>query len=374
MATEALRVGLVFGGRSAEHRVSVDSARTVAAALSEAGFEVVPLGIDPDGRWLPPHVAAPALAGQIDELPAASGSILSSIHHLVESCAEVLFPIVHGSWGEDGALQGLAEMLDLPYVGADVPASAVSMDKVLCKNVLEHAGVPVVEYRAFTRHRFENDPEGCVAELGEVPLPLFVKPATGGSSVGVRKVAERSQVADALAFALRFSDRVLVERGVQGRELECAVLGHRELRASVLGEIVAGAEFYDYADKYLDGKAQLLAPADLPPGLQEELQDLAVAAYAAVGGSGLARVDFLVESDPDGTHRTHRSYVNEINTLPGFTAISMYPRLWELSGVPRPDLVRHLVRHAQERHQDRRRLDQGIHEFLGELGARASKT
>ncbi|MDY7095034.1 MAG: D-alanine--D-alanine ligase family protein [Acidobacteriota bacterium] len=370
MASEISRVGLVFGGRSAEHRVSVDSAHTVAAALAEAGFEVVPLGIDPDGRWLPPEVSAPALAGDIDELPAATGSILSSIRHLVESGAQVLFPIVHGSWGEDGALQGLAEMLDLPYVGADVPASAVSMDKVLCKNVLEHAGVPVVEYRAFSRHQFEGDSAAWVAQLADVPLPLFVKPATGGSSVGVRKVAERSQVADALAFAFRFSDRVLVERGVQGRELECAVLGHRQLRASVIGEIVAGGDFYDYADKYLDGKAQLLAPADLPSGLQEELQALAIEAYAAVGGSGLARVDFLVEEAPDGTHRC---YVNEINTLPGFTAISMYPRLWELSGIPRPDLVRHLVHHAQERHDDRRRLDQGIHEFLGELEARASK-
>ncbi|MCB1056934.1 MAG: D-alanine--D-alanine ligase, partial [Acidobacteria bacterium] len=284
-----------------------------------------------------------------------------TLTHLLDSGAEVLFPILHGSWGEDGCFQGLAEMLDLPYVGADVPASAVSMDKVLCKTVLAAAGVPVVEFAAFDGRRFATDPAGCLAECDPLPLPLFVKPATGGSSVGVRKVKRREDLEEAVRFALGFSDRVLVERGVNGRELECAVLGHDDLEASEIGEIVAGGEFYDYADKYLDDRAQLIAPAALDPDIAAQLKDLAIRAYAAVGGSGLARVDFLLEA---GT----RPHVNEINTLPGFTAISMYPRLWELSGLPRPRLVDRLVRLAQQRHAHRRRLDAGIHEFLASLG------
>lgn len=355
------RVGLVFGGRSAEHRVSVVSARTVAAALADSGHEVLPLGIDRDGRWLSPAVSSRALAGETDELTPGTGPIPPTLRHLLDSDAEVLFPILHGSWGEDGCFQGLAEMLDLPYVGADVAASAVSMDKVLCKTVLAAAGVPVVEFAVFDGRRFEREPETCLWEASALPLPLFVKPATGGSSVGVRKVKHRGELEEAVRFALRFSDCVLVERGITGRELECAVLGHGELEASEIGEIVAGGEFYDYADKYLTDRAQLIAPADLDESTAAQLKALAIEAYAAVGGSGLARVDFLLENGD-------WAYVNEINTLPGFTAISMYPRLWELSGLPRPQLADRLVRLAQERHAHRQRLDQGIHEFLAELG------
>lgn len=357
--TTGLNVGLVFGGRSVEHAVSVQSARTIAAALDAAGHMVIPLGVTEDGCWRPPSEAVKALTGEVDRLPATGGSPLASLGHLLVSGADVLFPIIHGSWGEDGCLQGLAEMADLPYVGCDVAASAVTMDKALCKMRLEAEGIPVVEGTSFRRGVFEADPAGCLAKTEAFPLPLFVKPSLGGSSVGVRKVGSREELEDAVRFAFEFGDSVLVERGIQGRELECAILGNEEPEASLVGEIVSGREFYDYADKYLEDGAQLIAPADLPEGVAERLQALAVRAFQAVGGSGLARVDCFLEGDA--------IYVNEINTLPGFTAISMYPRLWELSGVPRPRLVDRLVELALERHASRRRLDQGIKSWLAQL-------
>jgi D-alanine-D-alanine ligase len=225
--------------------------------------------------------------------------------------------------------------------------------------------VPVVEYAAVRRARFEADPAAFAEEAARLPgPPWFVKPSVGGSSVGVKKVADRADLVDAVAFALRFDDAVLVERGVAGRELEVAVLGHRELAASEVGEIVPGREFYDYEDKYLTDGAELIAPAVLAPGIKQRLQETAVAAFAALGGSGMARVDFLLEVHEGGGETAN---VNEINTLPGFTSISMYPRLWGLSGVPLAELTDRLVTHALERHADRRRLDDGIKEFLSSL-------
>ncbi len=258
------RVGLIFGGRSVEHAVSVTSARTVARGLEAVGHEVVPLGIGPDGVWVEPAVAARALAGEIDRLPAAGGAILPSLAHLVSSRVEVVFPIVHGTWGEDGTLQGLLEIVDLPYVGAGVAASALAMHKVLAKRLFAAAGVAVVDYEATSRRAFEADPAAFLERLERLTPPLFVKPAIGGSSVGVRKVGERGDLEESIRFALRFDDDVLVERGVAGRELECAVLGDERLEASAIGEIVPGREFYDYEDKYLTDGARLIAPAELP--------------------------------------------------------------------------------------------------------------
>jgi len=353
------RVGLVFGGRSVEHQVSVDSARTVARGLAEAGHEVAPLGIGSDGGWVEPAAGRRALDGEVDEVPAPGGPVAPTLRHLLDAAPEVVFPLVHGTWGEDGTLQGLLEMLDLPYVGAGVTASALAMDKVAAKRSLEAAGVPVVEYAAVRRDEVEADPAVAAAALPGHAGPFFVKPSVGGSSVGVRRVADRTCLAEAVAFALRFDDAALVERAVRGRELECAVLGYRELEASEVGEVVPGREFYDYEDKYLSDGAKLIAPAELDPQVRERVRALAVEAFAALGGVGLARVDFLLEGD--------RPFVNEINTLPGFTRISMYPRLWELSGVPLPELVDRLVAVACERHRDRHRLDQGIKEFLASL-------
>ncbi len=351
-----MKVGLVFGGRSTEHRVSVISARTIASALEAAGHEVVPVPIGEDGSWRPSAEGRRALEGRIDFLPTGGGATPRLLLDLLE--VEVAFPIAHGTWGEDGSLQGLFEMLDLPYVGAGVAASAVAMDKHLCKTILVGAGVPVVDWEVASRGA---ETEGLAALLPGFEPPFFVKPAVGGSSVGVERVLERSELPAAVERALTFDDRVLIERGVVGRELECAVLGHTTLEASRIGEIVPGGEFYDYRDKYVDDSAELRVPADLEPGLESRLQQAAIDAFAAIGGHGMARVDFLVENGED-------ILVNEINTLPGFTSISMYPKLWAVSGLAIEPLVDRLVSIAVERHADRQRLDLGSKSWLAQLG------
>jgi D-alanine-D-alanine ligase len=256
-------------------------------------------------------------------------------------------------------------MLDLPYVGAGVTASALAMDKLLAKRSLAAAGLPVVEFEGALRREIEESRDAFLGRCERLPPPLFVKPAVGGSSVGIRKVADRADLAAAVEFALRFDDGVVVERGVPGRELECAVLGYRRLAASAVGEIVPGRDFYDYQDKYLSDGARLIAPAELPDGVAERVRTLAVEAFAALGGSGMARVDFFYQPDADGG--AGGLFVNEINTLPGFTPISMYPRLWALSGLSMPGLVDRLVEIALRRHRDRHRLDAGIKEWLAAL-------
>jgi D-alanine-D-alanine ligase len=355
-------VGVIFGGRSVEHQVSIRSARAVARGLRDAGHRVTPLGIAQDGCWVGLDAAAAVLAGEARAIPPVGAAIAPTVAVLLAAGVEVVFPVVHGSWGEDGSLQGLCEMLDLPYVGPGVTASAVAIDKLFTKRLLAAAGLPVLDCEATSRADFERQPGAFLARLDRLPLPLFVKPRNGGSSVGVRRIDDRAAALDAVRFALRFDDGALVERGVTGRELECAVLGHREIEASAVGEIVPRAGFYDYAAKYLDDSARLVAPADLPPATSDRLRQLAAAAFAAVGGEGLARVDFLLEGDGDAG-----LWVNEINTLPGFTAISMYPRLWEISGLPLPRLVDRLVAIALARHRDRRRLDLAIKSWLSEL-------
>jgi D-alanine-D-alanine ligase len=358
------RVGVVFGGRSVEHRVSVLSARTVAGGLTEAGHEVVALGIAEDGCWIGAEASEVALAGGVDALAPLGISPVPTLRHLLGAKIDVVFPIVHGTWGEDGTLQGLLEMLDLPYVGAGVTASALAMDKLLAKRQLRDAGLPVVEFEGVSRQELEAGPGRFLARAAALPFPVFVKPSVGGSSVGVRKVEEPEGLEAAVREALRFDDRVLVERGVDGRELECAVLGYPELAASAVGEIVPGNEFYDYSDKYLDDGAQLFAPAEVPPAVEQRVRELAVAALAALHGDGMARVDFFLEGED-------RVLVNEVNTHPGFTRISMYPRLWALAGLPLPQLVDRLVELAVRRHRDRRRLDLGIKGWLRELERRA---
>ncbi|HSF41233.1 MAG TPA: D-alanine--D-alanine ligase family protein [Thermoanaerobaculia bacterium] len=353
-------VGVVFGGRSVEHQVSIRSARTVAQGLREAGHQVTALGIAQDGCWIDAEASAAVIEGESKEIPPLGLPVAPTVRHLLASGVEVAFPILHGTWGEDGTFQGLCEMLDLAYVGCGVTASALAMDKVLSKRQLAAAGVPVVDFEAISRSDFEEDREAFLRRCERLTFPLFVKPSVGGSSVGVRKVPDRSCLASSIDFALQFDDVVLVERGVKGRELETAVLGYRRIEASAVGEIIPGNEFYDYADKYLQDTAGLVAPADLPEAVSEKLRRIAVQAFQAIGGAGFARVDFLFEGE-DGL------YVNELNTLPGFTSISMYPRLWGLSGVPLPNLVDRLVKIALERHADRHRLDAGIKDFLAEL-------
>lgn len=362
------RVGVVFGGRSVEHEVSIVSARTVARALADAGHEVRPLALAQDGCWVGAEASQAALEGGVKAIEPLGLPIAVTVRHLLAAHCDVLFPITHGTWGEDGTLQGLFEMLDLAYVGAGVAASAVAMDKRLTKELHRAAGIPVVDFWALSRGEWSERRQAALERASGAPLPLFVKPAVGGSSVGIRRVESHAALAEAIDFALGFDEVVLIERGVSGgRELEVAVAGYPELEAaSAVGEIVPGNEFYDYEDKYLSDRARLLAPAELEADVAARLGELAIAAFAAIGGTGMARVDFF-KVDEGGESRL---YVNEINTLPGFTKISMFPRLWELSGVSNAELVDRLVRDAQRRHADRRRLDAGIKSFLADLARR----
>ena len=356
--TERLRVLLVFGGRSAEHEVSVVSAASVAKALDPSRYDVVTVGIDKEGRW---HLLSgpPALpAGPSDELPSVADDAGSEValarepgtRELVGQRGErqpfdVVFPILHGPFGEDGTIQGLLEMAGIPYVGAGVLASAVGMDKAVQKTLFQAAGLQVAPHVVVTEREWREDPEALEAKASDLGYPVFAKPAALGSSVGITKVHEQEHLAGAMDEAFRYGRKALVERSMEGaREIELSVLGNDDPVASVAGEIVPkGHEFYDYEAKYIDESgAQLVIPADLAPETLEEAQRIAVAAFRAIDCAGMARVDLFLM--PDG-----ELYVNEINTIPGFTQISMYPKLWEASGLPYEELVDRLVRLAMER-------------------------
>lgn len=354
-----MKVGLIFGGRSVEHQVSIRSARTVAAALTEAGHDVVPIGIAEDGCWLESARAARALRGDVDRLEPLGEPIAPTLEVFLGAGIDVAFPLVHGTWGEDGSLQGLCEMAGIAYVGADVAASAVAMDKLLTKQLLEAAGIPVVPYRVVTRLDFARDRAESLDRLRDFGFPQFVKPAIGGSSVGVSRLENDSCLETSLELALGLDDVAIVERAMAGRELECSILGYPDLEASEVGEIRPGREFYDYIDKYLDDDAELMIPARLDPEESALVRSLAVRSFEAIGGTGMARVDFFLECDT--------ARVNEINTVPGFTSISMYPKLWEATGVPLVDLVQRLLDDALARDRDRTAIDGKISEFLEKL-------
>jgi D-alanine-D-alanine ligase len=355
-----MRVGVIFGGRSVEHLVSLRSAKTVCEGLAAAGHDVVPLYADEGGCFVAPADGAAVLKDQAPRV--VGGKPGAHLHHLTDADVDVVFPIVHGTFGEDGTLQGLLEMLDVPYVGCGTAASAVAMDKVLSKHVFAAAGLPVVPWTAISRGAMRARGLADVAAFVDAEtFPLFVKPAVGGSSVGCVKVKTRADLDDAVAFALRFDNTALIERGVVAREVELAVLGAdaASMEASVPGEIVPGGDFYDYADKYLKDDAKLLAPAPVDADVVGKLKAAAIAAMGAIGGAGLARVDFFLLPD-------NSFYLNEINTLPGFTSVSMYPRLWGLSGVPLPELCDRLVRLAVARHDDVKRTDAALKGFVAE--------
>jgi D-alanine-D-alanine ligase len=361
-----IRIGIIFGGRSGEHEVSLESARSVLAALNPQRYEVVQIGIDHDGAWYTGPGALDALrSGRADGLPraallpipAACGPytlIASGAGQISELAGEldVVFPILHGTFGEDGALQGLLELADLPYVGAGVLGSAVGMDKGIFKDVMRANAVPVVEWMVTSRREIENNLAQVLQQAtGLGSFPLFVKPANLGSSVGVSRCLNRADLVEGLAEAARFDRRILIERGVNGREIEVSVLGNENPQASIPGEILPSREFYSYESKYVDGASRLLIPAPISPELARKVQELAVKAYRAIDCAGMARVDFLLDRDTD------ELYLNEVNTLPGFTSISMYPKLWEASGLPYPALVDRLVDLALERKAERDRLE-----------------
>jgi D-alanine-D-alanine ligase len=348
------RVAVLFGGKSVEREVSRISARTIAGALDPSRYEVVPLAVAEDGRFLPAGESAKLLAsGLVPDRFRADGSPPDGAALVPAEIApgrvDVVIPIIHGTTGEDGALQGFLETLGVPYVGAGIAGSAVGMDKSLFKAVMRDAGIPTPKTAVAD---FEGDADRTRKELerGGVRPPVFVKPSNGGSSVGVTKVKRWEDLPAAIAAALRYDERALVEEGIDARELECAVLGDGEVRATVPGEIVPGHEFYDYDDKYRDDKAKLMIPADVSPEIRDETRELAIRVFKACRLSGMARVDFFLE------RATERLLVNEVNTLPGFTAISMYPKLWEASGVPLPALLDELIRLGLERHARRARL------------------
>jgi D-alanine-D-alanine ligase len=357
--TDRVRVLLVFGGRSAEHEVSVVSAASVAAALDPSRYEVVAVGIDKEGRW---HLLAgpPGLpAGPSAELPSVAGDAGSEValarepgsRELVGRGGErrafdVVFPVLHGPFGEDGTIQGLLEMAGIPYVGAGVLGSALGMDKAMQKVLLRSAGLSVAPHVVVTEREWHEDPEGVESRVASLGYPVFAKPAALGSSVGITKVHEPEHLARAMEESFRYGRKVLVERSMEGaREIELSVLGNDDPVASVAGEIIPkGHEFYDYEAKYIDESgAQLVIPADIPPETLEEAQRIAVAAFRAIDCAGMARVDLFLMP-------TGELLVNEINTIPGFTQISMYPKLWEASGLRYAELVDRLVELALERH------------------------
>jgi D-alanine-D-alanine ligase len=347
-----LTVALVFGGRSGEHEVSLVSAHSVAQALDAGRYDVLPMAIDRNGMWADAQTAGRVLAeagSTPDRAPTFSGSSRLDAR-LLGGQVDVVVPILHGPFGEDGTVQGLCEMLDLAYVGCDVEASAVTMNKVTTKRLFREAGLPTPHWATVDAREWQTGRAQCVEACLALPLPVFVKPARLGSSVGITKVKEAAQLAPAVDLALGYDDLVIVEEGIPGREIEVAVLDGETPFASVPGEIVPGREFYDYTDKYLDGACTLLAPAPLEAAEVAELQRLAVAAFSALGCEGMARVDFLFD------RRDGRFLLSEINTIPGFTAISMFPRLMGLSGVGYPQLLDALIAQAIARHERRRRL------------------
>ncbi len=319
------RVAVIYGGRSGEHEVSLRSAKAIIDAMDPDRYKVLHYLISKEGRWSPRPIAPE---------PKGNPEI------------DVVFPVLHGTFGEDGTLQGLLELADLPYVGAGVLASSVSMDKEVMKRLARERGLPVVDYLVLA----SSEAPDLEAICARFEFPVFVKPANLGSSVGISKVRERSQLKSALELAAAYDRKIIVERGITGREFECAVLGNEQPMASVPCEILPSREFYDYDDKYLLDQAQTLIPANLSPAQTAELQRLAVACYKAMECEGMARVDFLLEE------QTGRLFINEINTIPGFTSISMYPKMWEYSGLPMPKLIDRLIELALERHETKRRL------------------
>src|SRR5690349_5802618 len=360
--TTTLQTILLFGGRSAEHEVSILSARSVANAAPKERIAITPICIARDGRFVAPERSARILAGE--EKSVTGDADFSFELWSREANIDIVVPLIHGTGGEDGSLQGFLEMLGLPYVGSGVTASAVGMDKVHMKQAFAAAKLPMVDYVPVLEHEWKHERERVTrAVANALRLPYFVKPANSGSSVGVKKVKNDADLAAAIEHALRFDEKVLVERGVDAREIEVAVLGNDKPEASVPGEIVAGADFYDYADKYVDTKSQLVIPAKLAADRTDEIRRMAVAAFKAVGASGFSRVDFFMERG------TNRLFLNEINTIPGFTNISMYPKLWEATELKYPRLIERLIMLGVERSQGRKARMQSTMAWFDEVSS-----
>ena len=357
-----LRIGVIFGGRSGEHEVSVMSARSVIEGLDPKKYEIYPIGISRSGQWVNPEGARQALqaghvtGSELQSLAVLPGQAEKSLQPLNLSgpplpALDVIFPVIHGTYGEDGTLQGLLEMAGIPYVGAGVAGSAVGMDKALMKSVWAASNIPQVPFLVFLRKQFESDPQHVAGRIEkELGLPVFVKPANLGSSVGISKAKTSAELLEALKVAASYDRKIVIEQSVESpREIELAVLGNDEPKVSLPGEILHGREWYDYRGKYFETEGQkTVIPADLTAEQTAELQRLAIEAYQALDMNGLSRVDFLM--DQQG-----RFFLNEVNTMPGFTPISMYGRLWQASGLSYSDLLDQMIELALERFHDRQR-------------------
>lgn len=394
--TQKPRVGVIFGGRNSEHEVSLKSARSVMEALDQDRYEIVPIGIDKQGRWLvggdplyvleqaadptllnrapqpgvvqsslPLHTSTgrlPEETAHVEASYAAQASVEGAIFEASlarsgESSAEatpiqqldVIVPVLHGMYGEDGALQGLLEIADVPYVGCGVLAASVGMDKGVMKAAFAAAGLPQVPYLLVRRRDWDREREAVLDQVeATLRYPVFTKPANAGSSVGVSKCRNRAELASGLDLAAEHDRRLIVEQGVRPRELEVAVLGNDDPQPSIVGEIIPANDWYDYADKYLEGRTQYVIPAPVDEVISDRIRQMAVDAFKAIDGAGLARIDFLLDKD------TGAIYLNEVNTFPGFTSGSMYPKLWEATGLPYRQLLDRLIELALERHADRR--------------------
>jgi D-alanine-D-alanine ligase len=359
-----IRVGVIFGGRSGEHEVSLVSGTSVINALDKDKYEIIPIGITKEGKWLSSAETMKLLkSGQeVDHaeekilVPDPTQKSLVALNHnaLTESQQplDVIFPVLHGPFGEDGTVQGLLELANIPYVGGGVLASSVGMDKVVQKELFRQAGIPVADSVFFLSKEYDRSPmrylEQVEARLG---YPCFIKPANLGSSVGISKAHNPEELMAGIEDAAQYDRKILVEESIENvREIECSVLGNDDPIASLCGEILPSNEFYDYDAKYVDGKSQAIIPANIPDSVMKEVQRIAVTAFKVTDCAGMARVDFLVKRD------THAIYLNEINTIPGFTSISMYPKLWEASGLPYAELLDRLIELAIERHQEKSKL------------------
>ncbi|MBZ5534364.1 MAG: D-alanine--D-alanine ligase [Acidobacteriia bacterium] len=373
-----MRVGIIFGGKSSEHEVSLASAASIIASIDQDKYEIVPIGITKTGRWVLGEGAKKLIPQKVIEagrpilippdpqvkeilpmpVPSESrgGSTASLAHRpsrgpLESNAIDVVFPVLHGRFGEDGTIQGLLELAGIPYVGGGVLASAVGMDKDVMKRLFRDAGLPVPKFLVFRAEDLNSHRATSKRRIASmIRFPCFVKPANSGSSVGIHKAHSVRELDRALADALRYDEKVLVEEGIVGREIECSVLGNQSPLASVPGEVIPIHEFYDYEAKYIDEGSRLIIPAKLTKAQVKRIRGLAVAAYKALDCTGMARVDFFLEKPSD------KVYVNEINTIPGFTKISMYPKLWEASGISYTELIDRLLQLAMERHKSRARL------------------
>jgi len=352
-----LRVGVIYGGRSGEHEVSVASAASIFKHLDRGRYEAVPIRIEKDGRWTLGAKAPQALSAA-EVLGQAQTEALQTVEPTAAVTGggiDVVFPVLHGPYGEDGTVQGLLELANVPYVGAGVLGSAVGMDKAVMKTLLAAHGLPIVRHEVVLQRDWERDRAAIAARVAALGYPVFVKPANLGSSVGISKAKFDAELADALALARQFDRKAVIEAAVpEAREIECAVLGNDAPEASVPGEIIPSREFYDYEAKYLHGGSTEVIPAPLTDGQVQEIQRLSIAAFRALECAGMARVDFLL------ARPTETIYVNELNTIPGFTVNSMYPKMWEATGVSYPALLDRLITLALERHAEKQRLRTSI--------------